>query len=146
MIVLGPLLAIVSIGFLCWLLFTLAVFALPFFVGLTVAMWAFHAGASVSGSMLVGILASGATLGLPRLAVAFVPWAWLRLLTILLFVAPASAAGYSATRGIAQMVTPSVAQQTILSVVGAAVFSIAAFVRFAGKALPGPAGLGVARG
>jgi len=32
MIILGPALAILGIGFLCWLVFTLAVYALPFFV------------------------------------------------------------------------------------------------------------------
>jgi hypothetical protein len=30
MIVFGPVLAILGIGFLCWLVFTLAVYALPF--------------------------------------------------------------------------------------------------------------------
>jgi hypothetical protein len=35
-------------------LFTLAVFALPFFVGLTVGVWAFHTGAGVLGGILVG--------------------------------------------------------------------------------------------
>ena len=38
MIIFGPLLVIVGIGFVCWLLFTLAVFALPFFVGLTIGI------------------------------------------------------------------------------------------------------------
>ena len=38
MIIFGPLLVIVGVGFFCWLLFTLPVFALPFFVGLTVAI------------------------------------------------------------------------------------------------------------
>jgi hypothetical protein len=33
MIVLGPLLVVLAIGFICWLLFTLAVFALQAFVG-----------------------------------------------------------------------------------------------------------------
>ena len=35
MIFLGILLSIAAIGFFCWLLFTLAVFALPFFAGIT---------------------------------------------------------------------------------------------------------------
>lgn len=42
MIFLGILLSIVVIGFFCWLLFTLAVFALPFFAGVTVGAWAYH--------------------------------------------------------------------------------------------------------
>lgn len=41
MIILGILLSIAAIGFFCWLLFTLAVFALPFFVGMSVGAWAY---------------------------------------------------------------------------------------------------------
>lgn len=40
MILLGIILSIAAIGFFCWLLFTLAVFALPFFAGLTTGGWA----------------------------------------------------------------------------------------------------------
>ena len=40
MIFLGILLSISAIGFFCWLLFTLAVFALPFFAGITGRGWA----------------------------------------------------------------------------------------------------------
>ena len=57
MIIFGPLLVIVAICFICWLLFNLAVFALLFFVGLTVGVWAFHTGAGVFGGILVGLVA-----------------------------------------------------------------------------------------
>ena len=85
MIIFGPLLVIVGIGFFCWLLFTLAVFALPFFVGLTIGIWAFHTGAGALGGIAVGLVAGGVTFGIGQLALAFVPWAWLRLLIILLY-------------------------------------------------------------
>ena len=64
MIVLGPALVIVGVGFFCWLLFTLAVFALPFFAGLTIGIWAFHTGAGVLGGIAVGLVAGGVTFGL----------------------------------------------------------------------------------
>lgn len=146
MIVLGPLLVLVGIGFFCWLLFTLAVFALPFFVGLTVGIWAFHAGAGVLGGIVVGVAAGGATFGIGQFALGSIPWTWLRLLIILLFVAPATVAGYSATHGIAQMAMPSAIWQVIFSVIGAMAVSVTAFVRFTGMTAPGPAGQGVARG
>ena len=98
MIIFGPLLVIVGIGFICWLLFTLAVFALPFFAGLTIGIWAFRTGAGVLGGIAVGLVAGGVTFGLGQLALAVVPWAWARLLIILLYVAPATVAGYSAAR------------------------------------------------
>ena len=146
MIIFGPLLVIVGISFFCWLLFTLAVFALPFFAGLTIGIWAFHSGAGVLGGIVVGLVAGGITFGLGQLALAVVPWAWARLLIILLYVALATVAGYSATHGIAQMAMPSPTWQTIFAVIGAVAVSLTAFVRFTGMATPGPAGQGLARG
>ncbi|MCS3926133.1 hypothetical protein M2175_001164 [Bradyrhizobium elkanii] len=146
MIIFGPLLVVVGIGFFCWLLFTLAVFALPFFVGLTIGIWAFHTGAGVLGGTAAGLVSGGATICIGQLALAFVPWTWLRLLIILLYVAPATFAGYSATHGIAQMATPSPTWQTIFAIVGATAVTIAAFIRFAAMAAPGPTGRDLARG
>ncbi|WP_308285234.1 MULTISPECIES: hypothetical protein [Bradyrhizobium] len=97
MIMLGPVLVIVGIGFFCWLLFTLAVFALPFSAGLTVAMWAFRTGAGALGGILVGLVAGGATFCVGRFALTFLPWTRLRALIIILFVAPATVVGCSTT-------------------------------------------------
>ena len=49
MLALGLVLNTVGIGLFCWLIFTLAVYALPFLVGLTAGMAAFHSGAGVIG-------------------------------------------------------------------------------------------------
>jgi len=142
---LGPLLVLLGIGFFCWLLFTLAVFALPFFVGLTAGVWAFHTGAGMLGGIFVGLLAGGVTFGVGQFALAFAPWTWLRLLIILLFVAPATFAGYSATHGIAQIAMPSATWQMIFSVIGAIAVSVTTFIRFTGIADAGRATQGVAR-
>lgn len=146
MIIFGPLLVVVGIGFFCWLLFTLAGFALPFFVGLTIAIWTFHTGAGVLGGTAAGLVAGGATICIGQLALAFVPWTWLRLLIILLYVTPATFAGYSATHGIAQMAMPSPTWQTIFAIVGASAVTITAFIRFTAIAAPGPAGRDMAQG
>ena len=132
MLFLGPLLVLAAIGSFCWLLFTLAAFALPFFVGLTVGMWAFHTGAGALGGIIVGAVAGGATFVIGQIVLAFAPWNWLRLLIILLFVAPAAVAGYSATHGIAQMAMPSATWQMIFSVIGAIAVSVTTFIRFTG--------------
>jgi hypothetical protein len=42
MLVIGIILSMFGIGLFCWLIFTLAVYALPFFVGLTAGLAAFH--------------------------------------------------------------------------------------------------------
>lgn len=146
MIILGPALVIIAICFFCWLLFTLAVYALPFFVGLTVGIWAFHTGAGPLGGIIAGLVAGGLTFGVGQFALAFIPWTWLRLLVILLFVAPAAVAGYSATHGIAQLAMPSATWQMIFSVVGAIAVSLTTFVRFTGIAASGSGGQELARG
>jgi hypothetical protein len=145
MIVFGPLLILFAICFFCWLLFTLAVFALPFLVGVMVAIWAFHTGAGVLGGIIVGLVAGGATFGLGQLALAFAPWTWLRLLIILVYVAPATVAGYGATHGIAQLAMPSAIWQAIFSVIGAIAVSVTSFIRFTGMTPPGPAGQSMVR-
>ena len=48
-----------GIGLFCWLIFALAVYALPFFVAVSIGMLAFHSGAGVVGALLVGIAAGG---------------------------------------------------------------------------------------
>ncbi|MEY9181180.1 hypothetical protein [Bradyrhizobium sp. USDA 313] len=146
MIILGPLLVIGGIGFFCWLLFTLAVFALPFFVGLTIGIWAFHTSAGVLGGTAAGLVAGGAAICIGQLALAFVPWTWLRLLIILLYIAPATVAGYSATHGIAELAMPSPTWQTIFAIVGATAVTITAFIRFTAMAAPGPVGRDLAQG
>ncbi|MGY3441301.1 hypothetical protein [Bradyrhizobium sp. USDA 4473] len=146
MIVLGPLLVLLAIGFCCWLLFTLAVFALPLFVALSVGIWSYHTGAGVLGGVLAGVAVGGATFGVGQFVLGHVRWTWLRLLIIMAFVAPAVAAGYSATHGIAQMAMPSPTWQTIFSVIGAIAVGATAFVRFTGIAAPGSAGQGLVRG
>ncbi|MDI3563406.1 hypothetical protein [Bradyrhizobium sp. Arg816] len=139
MIILGPPLVILVIGLFCWLVFPLAAFALPLFVGLTIGIWAFHTGAGMLGGIVTGLVAGGVSFGVARLALALAPWAWVRLLTILLYVAPATVAGYSATYGIALMTVPSPIWRTIFAVVGAIAVSITAFIRLTGMAVAGPA-------
>src|SRR3546814_11172293 len=76
MIFISILLSIAAIGFLCWLLFTLAVFALPFFAGVTVGMWAYGTGAGWLGAILVGFVAAGLTFGLGQILLVTVRTTW----------------------------------------------------------------------
>ena len=53
MIVIGILFGIVGIGFLCWLLFSLAVYALPFFAAVSAGLWAYHGDVGPVGAIFV---------------------------------------------------------------------------------------------
>src|SRR5579872_7245079 len=52
MLALGLLLNVAGIGLFCWLIFTLAVYALPLFVAINAGIWAYHSGAGLLGTPL----------------------------------------------------------------------------------------------
>lgn len=146
MIILAILASLAAISVLCWLLFTLVVFALPAFVGATVGVWAHGTGAGVAGAILVGLVAAAATLAVGQLVIIFVRPGWLKLIVAIAFVAPAALAGFHATHGIVNHLMPSEAWQITFSVIGAIAVGITALVRVAGMATaPAPSGQGLAR-
>ncbi len=57
MIIIGVLLNVIGLGAFCWALFALAIHALPFFVGMTVGIYSYQAGAGPSGAIVVGFVA-----------------------------------------------------------------------------------------
>lgn len=145
MIFIGILASIAAIGALCWLLFTLAVFALPVFAGATAGAWAYQTGAGWIGGFVVGLVAAALTFGIGQFLLAFVRPLWLRLAVAAAFVAPAVLAGYHATHGIVQHTMPSDTWQIIFSVIGAIAVGVTAFVRVTTVAAPGPSGRGLSR-
>ena len=145
MIFLGILLSIAAIGFFCWLLFTLAVFALPFFAGITGGAWAYDTGAGWLGAILVGVVAAGLTLGIGQVLLGIVRPLWARMLIALAFVAPAAIAGYHATHGIVKHTMPSETWQLVFSVFGAVAVGVTAFARVTSMAATGLSGQSQAR-
>lgn len=145
MIVLGILVSIAAIGTMCWLLFNLAVFALPFFIGLNAGTWAYSTGAGWLGGIAVGLLAAGLTLAIGQGLLMLVRPISARLLIALAFVAPAGMAGFYATLGIVKHMMPSDTWQLIFSVIGAIAVGVTAFLRVAGMAATGTADETVAR-
>jgi hypothetical protein len=55
MIIFGIIASFAALGALCWVLFNLAVFALPFFAGVSAGMAAVHSGAGPVGAFAIGI-------------------------------------------------------------------------------------------
>ena len=131
MLVIGIILSVFGLGFICWLLFTLAIYALPFFAGLTAGLAAFHSGAGVIGAFIVGILAGGATLTIGQIAFATVRSPFIRAVIGLLYAVPAAIAGYSATHGLAQIGIPSESWREAFAMVGAILVGGTAWVRMA---------------
>jgi len=146
MLIPGIVLSVVGVGFFCWLLFTLAVYALPFFTGLTAALAAFHVGSGVIGALVIGVLAGGATLAIGQNAFATAPTSLTRAAIALLYVAPAAIASYHAALGLALIAVPSEGWRDAFAVVGAILVGAAAFSRMSlfvpptvGQRVAGPA-------
>tara|TARA_R110002126_G_scaffold141593_3_gene286717 strand:- start:392 stop:829 length:438 start_codon:yes stop_codon:yes gene_type:complete len=132
--------SIAAIAVLCWLLFTLAIYALPGLGGVVAGMWAYQTGAGLPGSVLVGLLGAALVFGFAQFLILFARAMWLKLAVALVFVAPATVAGFHATLGIVRHLMPSETWQTVFSVFGAVAVGITAFVRVTSMAPPGPAG------
>ena len=99
-LILSIIISVFGIGFFCWLLFTLAVYALPFFVAMTAGFAALHSGAGVIGAIVVGIVVGIVTLAAGQLSFAIVRLPVIRAAIALLFAVPAAVAGYHGTLGL----------------------------------------------
>jgi hypothetical protein len=128
---LGVILSLFGLGTMLVLLFTLAIYAVPFFVGLTVGMWAFETGAGVIGAVVVGLVAGAVALFAAQLLFASVRSLALRAVIALLFAAPAAVAGYHAVLGISALLVPSEAWQHVFAAIGGLVVGVSAAVQLA---------------
>ncbi|HLG85929.1 MAG TPA: hypothetical protein VKZ79_01900 [Alphaproteobacteria bacterium] len=129
MVALGLLLNIAGVGLLCWLIFILAVYALPFFVGLYVFMLALHSGAGVLRAPLVGIVAGGVTLAIGQTAFAMTRSIIVRAIIAALFAVPATVAGYQVVFAMSRGGVPSFVWREVFACLGAIVIGGAAWTR-----------------
>ena len=129
MLVIGLILSGFGIGLFCWLIFTLAVYALPFFIGLTAGIAAFHSGAGALGGFVSGIVAGALTFVLSQLAVATVRHSVLRVLIAVVFSIPAAIAGHHAVLGLLQFGIPSLIWREVFAWNGAILLGGTAWAR-----------------
>ena len=138
MLALGLVLNTVGIGLFCWLIFALAVYALPFFVALNVGMSAFHSGAGVIGALLVGIAAGALTLAIGQIAFAMTRSLILRAVIAAVFAVPAAIAGYHVVLAMSQIGVPSLAWREVFACLGAVSIGGTAWTRLTVFAEPRP--------
>ena len=131
MLALGLLLNTVGIGLFCWLIFTLAVYALPFFVAINAGIWAYHSCAGLIGAPLIAIVAGGMTLAIAQIAFAMTRSPILRAVIAALFALPATLAGYHVTLAMAQIGVPSLVWREVIACVGAVCIGGTAWTRLA---------------
>jgi hypothetical protein len=86
--------------FLLWLTFNLAVYALPFFAGLSAAMFAYHHDAGLLGAAIVGLFAGVFTLVIGQFLFALFRSPWMRAAIAAIYAAPAGVAGWHLAYGL----------------------------------------------
>ena len=125
------LMSVALVAVLCVVAYKLAVYALPFMLGLTAAQFAYQTGSGVIGAGLVGLVSAG---------VAFVIHSWLfetfrtplmRLIVPLTFAAPAAVVGYEPVYGITKEAVPSEIWRQIFCLVGGGFVGVSALMRLA---------------
>jgi hypothetical protein len=141
MIIIGIVLSFVGLAYLCWLLFALAVHALPFFAGITAGLAAYHSGSGPIGAIVVGAIASSITLTFGQIAFTMLRSPLIRAAIALLFAVPAAIAGYHAALGLAHMAIPVEGWREATASAGAIIVAATAWARMALCAPPdaGPA-------
>ena len=138
MIARGRVLNTGGIGLFCWLILTLAVYALPFFVAVSAGVAAFHSGAGILGAPLVGIVAGGVTLAIGQTAFAIARFPILRAAIAAAFAFPAAIAGYHVVFAMSQLGMPSLAWREVFACLGAVFIGGTAWTRLAVLAEPRP--------
>lgn len=129
MLALGLVLNALGIGLFCWAIFALAVYALPFFVALSIGMTAFQNGAGVVGALLIATTGGALTLVLGQVAVAITRSLALRIAIPTAFAIPAAVAGYHVVFALSQIGVSSLAWREVFACLGAVCIGVTSWTR-----------------
>jgi hypothetical protein len=136
MIIIGIILGFVGLAYLCWLLFALAVHALPLFAAVAIGLAAHHSGAGSVGAIIVGAAAGSGTLLVGQIAFTALQSSLIRAAIAFLFTLPAAVAGYHAALGLAHIAVPAEGWQQAIAVGSAIIVAATAWARMAFSAPP----------
>ncbi|WP_424986406.1 hypothetical protein [Microbulbifer sp. S227A] len=121
-----------GLGALCWILFNLAVYALPFAIGLTSGMYLYETGQGVFLSIIAGLFIGGFIAALGEFAFDHIRSVPLKLGIGLIYAVPAGIAGFHAAKGFAEFGSAGSVTITILSLLGAVAAGGTAWARVSG--------------
>lgn len=132
----SAILSVLGLGFMVYVLFTLAVYALPFFVAVTVGMYVYDSEAGLVAAFVSAFLAGGATLVAGQIAFATIKSTPVRLTIGALFAAPAGIAGYHAIKGLSEIGGAGETWTLVFAWIGAVVVGATAWARIVSLAGP----------
>lgn len=130
------LMAVALVVGLSVLAYTLAVYALPFMLGVEAAKWAYASGSGLIGAGLVGLVAGTAAYVLLVVLFTVVRSPILRLAVVVIFAAPAAVAGFALVHGVTREAVPSEIWRVIFCLIGGGVTGSSALMRLAGTSSP----------
>ena len=143
MLIIGIVLSFVGLGYLCWLIFALAVDALPLFAGVTAGLAAYQSNSGPIAAIAVAAIVSVIILLAGQMAFRTLRSTPVRAVIALLFAVPAAVAGYHAAHGLAHIVVPIEGWRQTMAFAGAIMVATIAWARIslsapndAGRTLP----------
>ena len=129
---LSILLSVLGLVVICWLVFNLIVYALPFGIGLALGLYLNDVGHGVILSMAAGLLSGTFALVAGQIAFATARSLAIRVVIGLVYAVPAGIAGFHAVQGFAGMGGADEIGGLVLSALGAVVVGGIALARIAG--------------
>lgn len=121
-----------ALAVFCALLYNLAIFALPFAIGLQAALWAVDTGTGAIGGIAVGIVTGALVLVIGQVIFCTSRSPLIRWLLILLFAGPAAVAGYNMLMEAPRFgLVPSPIWQHVFAVIGSMIIGGTAIARLA---------------
>lgn len=125
--------------YLVWLVFRLAVYALPVAAGISVAFWMRDHDYGYLAAILGGFAAGVAVLVVGQFLFTLIRSPIIRLAIALLFAIPAGIAGYHAVQGVVGLAINPGAMLSSLSWIGGVTIAVTAWIRLAGFEISQPA-------
>jgi hypothetical protein len=129
MLALGLVLNTLGVGLFCWAIFALAVYALPFFVALSIGMTVFQSGAGLAGALLIATAGGALTLVLGQVVFAVTRSLALRIAIATVFAVPAAIAGYHVVFAVSHIGVPSLAWREVFACLGAVCIGVTSWTR-----------------
>lgn len=133
---LSAILSVLGLGFMVYVLFTLAVYALPFFVAVTVGMHVYDSEAGLLAAIAAAFLSGAVTLLAGQIAFATIRSVPVRLTIGALYAAPAGIAGYHAIKGLSEIGGAGEMWTLVFAWIGAVIVGGTAWARIASLAAP----------
>lgn len=133
---LSAILSVLGLGFMVYVLFALAVYALPFFVAVTVGMHVHGSEAGLLAAFAAAFVSGAVTLLAGQIAFATIRLVPVRLAIGAFYAAPAGIAGYHAITGLSEIGGTSETWTLVFAWIGAVIVGGTAWARIA--SLSGP--------